>query len=86
MDTATLKQKAYIKDLFVKCGVPKWIFNPLKLWNISKDDACQLITTLLILKTTHHGDLREIICQDLEGKNILQETTNIDQQEEETDE
>ena len=30
MDAATSKQKAYIRNLFVKNGVPKWVFNPLE--------------------------------------------------------
>jgi len=50
MDAATSKQKAYIKNLFIKCGVPKWIFNPLKLWNIRKKDADLLINGLRIMK------------------------------------
>jgi len=84
MDAATMEQKAYIKDLFVQFGVPKWVFNPMVAWNISKQDACSLINDLLVLKKTHHGDLKEMICQTLEGKKILQETTRtIDELEEE---
>ena len=84
MDAATSKQKAYIKGLFVKCGVPKWVFNPLVAWNISKQGADWLISDLLVLRKSHHGDLREMICQTLEGKKIFQETTRtIDELEEE---
>jgi len=83
MDAATAKQKAYIKGLFVKCGVPKWVFNPLVAWNISKQEADSLISDLLVLRKSHHGDLREMICQTLEGKNILQGATKtIDELEE----
>ena len=84
MDAATSKQKAYIKGLFVKCGVPKWVFNPLVAWNIGKQDADSLISDLLVLRKSHHGDLREMICQTLEGKNILQGATKpVDEMEEE---
>ena len=87
MDAATAKQKAYIKDLFVKCGVPKWVFNPMVAWNINKEDADWLINDLLVLKKSHHGDLKDMICQSLEGKNILQETTRtIDEMEQEAEE
>jgi len=84
MDAATAKQKAYVRKLFVKCGTPEWVFNPLNLWNISKQDADLMISDLLVLRKSHHGDLREMICQSLEGKNILQGATKtIDELEEE---
>lgn len=84
MDAAIMKQKAYIKDLFVQFGVPKWVFNPMVAWNISKQDASSLINDLQVLKKFHNGDLKEIICQTLEGKKILKETTKtIDEMEEE---
>ena len=83
MDAATAKQKAYVRKLFVKCGTPRWVFNPLNLWNISKQGADSLINDLLVLRKYHHGDLREMICQTLEGKNILQGATRtIDELEE----
>lgn len=84
MDAATMKQKAYIRDLFVQFGVPKWVFNPMVAWSISKQAADTLINDLLVLKKFHHGDLKDMICQSLEGKKILQETTRtIDELEEE---
>jgi len=84
MDAATSKQKAYIRDLFVKCGVPRWAFNPLMAWKVSKQGADTLINDLLVLRKSHHGDLREMICQTLEGKNILQPSPKtIDELEEE---
>jgi hypothetical protein len=84
MDLATAKQKLYIKDLFVQCGVPKLVFNPIMAWKISKQAADKLIHNLLVLKKTHHGDLREIICQDIDGKNIINEPARtIEEQEEE---
>ena len=87
MDAATVKQKAYIRKLFIKCGVPKWMFNPLKLWNISKDDADLLINSLRILKDFDSGDLKEIIWQRLQGKNAIQpQAKTVDQLEEEATE
>jgi len=84
MDAATMEQKAYIRDLFVQFGVPKWEFNPMVAWSISKQDACSLINDLQVLKKFHNGDLKEMICQTLEGKKILKETTKtVDEMEEE---
>jgi hypothetical protein len=86
MDAATMKQKAYIKSLFVKCGVPKWIFNPLKLWNISKEDADLLINGLKVMKKFDHGDLKEVIWQGLQEKRAIQaKPRTIDQVEEEAE-
>ena len=75
MNAATSKQKAYIRDLFVKCGVPKWVFNPIMAWKVSKQGADTLISDLLVLKKSNHGDLKEMICQTLEGKDILRPPT-----------
>lgn len=87
MDAATAKQKAYIRDLFVKCGVPKWVFNPLKLWNISKKDADLLINGLRIMKKFDEEGLKEIIWQSLQGKNAVQNVTKtVDELEEEAEE
>ena len=84
MDAATAKQKAYVRKLFVKCGTPEWVFNPLKLWNISKEDADLLINGLRILKDFDNGDLKEIIWQKLQGKNAIQKMTRtVDELEEE---
>ena len=56
----------------------------MNLWNISKKDADLLINDLLVLRKSYHGDLKEMICQTLEGKNILQGATKtIDELEEE---
>ena len=86
MDAATTKQKAYVRKLFVNCGTPEWVFNPLKLWNISKEDADLLINGLRILKDFDNGDLKEIIWQRLQGKNAIQKITRtVDELEEEMD-
>ena len=84
MDAATAKQKAYVRKLFVKCGTPEWVFNPLNLWNISKEDADLLINGLRILKDFDNGDLKEIIWLRLQGKNAIQKMTRtVDELEEE---
>ena len=84
MDAATTKQKAYVRDLFVRCGVPKWIFNPLKLWNISKKDADLLINGLRIMKDFDDEGLKDVIWQRLQGKNAIQTPAKtIDELEEE---
>ena len=84
MNAATSKQKAYIRDLFVKCGVPRWVFNPLMAWKVSRQGADTLINDLLVLRKSHHGDLKEMICQTLEGKDILRPPTKtIEELEEE---
>ena len=85
MDAATTKQKAYIRKLFIKCGVPKWMFNPLKLWNISKEDADLLINGLRIMKKFDHEDLKNVIWETIQGKNAIQpQTKTVDQLEEES--
>jgi len=85
MDAATVKQKAYIRKLFIKCGVPKWMFNPLKLWNISKEDADLLINGLRIMKKFDHEDLKNVIWETIQGKNAIQpQTKTVDQLEEES--
>ena len=61
MDAATAKQKAYVRKLFVKCGTPEWVFNPLNLWNISKKDADLLINGLRMMKDFDDGDLKDAI-------------------------
>jgi hypothetical protein len=86
MDAATKKQKAYIKGLFVKCGVPKWVFNPLKLWNISKSDADLLINGLRVMKKFDHGDLKEAIWLGLQEKRAISvKPRTIEQLEEEAE-
>ena len=87
MDAATSKQKVYIRSLFVRCGVPRWIFNPLKLWNISKKDADLLINGLRIMKKFDEEGLKDAIWQRLQGKNAVQKITRtIDEMEEEAGE
>jgi len=87
MDAATAKQKAYVRDLFVQCGVPRWIFNPLKLWNISKQDADLLINGLRIMKEFDEEGLKDVIWQGLQGKNAVQKMTKtVDELEEEAKE
>ena len=86
MDAATAKQKAYVRKLFVKCGTPDWVFNPLAAWNISKKGADSLISDLLVLRKSHHGDLKDIIWQGIQGKNAIQKMTRtVDELEEEAD-
>ena len=86
MDAATTKQKTFIRDLFVRCGVPKWIFNPLKFWNICKDDADLLIKSLKIMKDFDHEELKDAIWQNLESRNAFHKTTKtLDEIEEEPD-
>ena len=84
MDAATAKQKAFIKKLFMRCGVPRWVFNPLKLWNISRTDADLLINSLKIMKDFSNDDLKEVIWRRLEERNAFKkETKTVDQLEEE---
>jgi hypothetical protein len=86
MGAATKKQKAYIKGLFVKCGVPKWVFNPLKLWNISKSDADLLINGLRVMKKFDNGDLKEAIWQGIQEKKAINiKPKTIEQLEEESE-
>jgi len=61
MDAATLKQKAFIKKLLVKFGVPSSVLTELDQWKISKEEASGLITELLILARCGWGGLQEII-------------------------
>lgn len=87
MDESTTKQKAYIRGLFIRCGVPKWIFNSLKLWNISKKDADLLINGLRIMKDFDDEGLKDVIWQRLQGKNAVQKMTKtVDELEEEAEE
>jgi hypothetical protein len=84
MDAATSKQNAYIKDLFLQCGVPDFVFNPVGTWKIKKREASELITSLRGLLKHYSGDLKDIICYDIQGKNIVKESTKtVDQLEEE---
>ena len=84
MDAATSKQKAYIKGLFVQGGLPDCIFSPLHRWRISYEDANSLIHNLRMMIRYDHEDLKEVICQSLQGKNVFQSPTKtIDELEEE---
>lgn len=71
MYAAPLKQKAYIKDLFIHGGLSDWIFNPLDFWDISKKDASLLIHNLCLMIKYDHEDLKDVICQSLLGRNIF---------------
>jgi hypothetical protein len=84
MDVATLKQKAYIKDLFVQGGLPERIFSPLQRWRIDYEDADWLIHNLRMMIRYDHEELKDEICQRLLGKNVFQTPTKtIDMLEEE---
>ena len=84
MDLATLKQKAYIKDLFVQGGLPDCIFSPLHRWRIDYDDADWLIHNLRMMIKYDHEELKDEICKKLLGKNVFQTPTKtIDMLEEE---
>jgi hypothetical protein len=84
LDTATLKQKAYIKELFNQGGLSDWIFNPIDLWDISKKDADLLIHNLLLMIKYDHEDLKDTICQNLLGRNIFKSIVKtVDDLEEE---
>lgn len=84
MDAATSSQKAFIKKLFMDCGVPRWTFNPLNMWNISRKDADLLINSLKIMKEFDNEDLKEAIWQRLEERNgFRKEPKTVDQLEEE---
>ena len=85
MDVATLKQKAYIRDLFVKGGLPDCIFNPLHKWRIDHEGAVLLIRKLRLMIKYDHEDMKDEICQILLGKNVFQTPTKtVDEIEEET--
>jgi hypothetical protein len=84
MDKANLKQKAYIKGLFVQGGLPDCILNPLHLWRIDYEDADWLIHTLRLMIRYDHEELKDEICQKLLGKNVFQTPTKtVDVLEEE---
>lgn len=83
MDAATTKQKAYIKGLFVQGGLPDCIFSPLHRWRIGYEDANSLIHNLRMMIRYDHEDLKEVICQSLQGKNVFQTPTKtVDELEE----
>ena len=84
MDAATSKQKAYIKGLFVQGGLPECIFSPLQRWRIDSKNADWLIRNLRMMIRYDHEDLKEVICQSLQGKNAIQKMTRtVDELEEE---
>jgi hypothetical protein len=84
MDAATSKQKAYIKGLFVQGGLPDCIFSPLHRWRIGYEDANSLIHNLRMMIRYDHEDLKEVICQSLQCKNVFQSPTKtVDVLEEE---
>ncbi len=71
MDNATMKQKAYIRELFLGQGFRWRNINPLEFWNISRREASELIHDLKVLQRHYSGDLRDMICQSIIGKNIV---------------
>jgi hypothetical protein len=77
MDAATLKQKAYIKGLFVQGGLPVSIFSPLHRWRIDYVNADWLIHNLRLMIRCDHEELKDEICQRLLGKNVFQTATKI---------
>lgn len=86
MDAATLKQKAFMRKLLVRFGVPWSEFNEPKKWKIGKEDAHNIITELLLLEKCGWGDLKEILSDGLEGKQVLKYVARtIDEMEEEPD-
>lgn len=85
MDAATSKQKAFIRKILVQFGVPRSEFNEPAIWKIEKEEASRLITELLMLARCKYGDLREIICETLEGKQVLKYVTKTIQEMEEED-
>ena len=79
-----MKQKEYIKGLFVKGGLPDRIFSPINQWRIDYEDADWLIHNLRMMIKYDHEDLKDEICQRLLGKNVFQTPTKtIDEIEEE---
>ena len=85
MDAATSKQKAFIKKLLVRSGVPRSEFNEPERWKIGKEDAHYLITELLLLENCHFGSLNDILSNSLEGKQVLRYVTKTIQELEEED-
>jgi hypothetical protein len=84
MDAATLKQKAYIRNLLLKHKFRWRNINPLGFWEISKKEANNLINDLKTLQRHYSRDLRDMICQDMDGKYIIYDITRtIEEMEEE---
>lgn len=71
MGAATLKQKAFMRKLLVQFGVPWGEFNEPDQWKIGKEDAHCIITELLLLDKCGWGDLKDILSDGLEGKQVL---------------
>jgi hypothetical protein len=86
MDAATWKQKAFMKKLLVRFGVPNAEFNEPEQLKIGKEEAHCIITELLLLKKCGWGDLRGILSDGLEGKQVLKYVTKtFEELEEEPD-
>lgn len=84
MDAATLKQKAFMRKLLVRFGVPWGEFNEPDQWKIGKEEAHCVITELLLLDKCGWGDLKDILCDSLEGKRVIKYVARtIDEMEEE---
>ena len=86
MDAATSKQKEFIRQLFLGHGFHWRNINPLEFWDISREEASGLITDLKALQRHYSRDLREMICQDIEGKHIIHNITKTIEELEEAEE
>lgn len=75
MDAATSKQKEFIKQLFLGHGFHWRNINPLGYWDISREEASELINDLKVLQRHDSKDLRDMICQDIDGKHIIHNIT-----------
>jgi hypothetical protein len=71
MDLATLRQKEFIRQLFLKHGFRWRNLNPLEFWEISREEASDLINDLKVLQRHYSSDLRDMICQSTDGKHII---------------
>ncbi len=71
MDAATLNQKAFIRQLFLGNGFHWRDINLLEYWDLDKEEASDLISDLKTLKRHYTRDLKDLICQDIAGKHII---------------
>ena len=67
----TLKQKEFIRQLFLGHGFHWRNINPVEYWEISKEEASDLISDLKVLQRHYSRDLRDMICQSIDGKHII---------------
>jgi hypothetical protein len=71
MDEATSKQKEFIRKLLLGNEFHWRNINPLEFWEISRGDASHLINDLKTLQRHYSRDLRDMICQNIDGKRII---------------